>query len=101
MILKLNVEVCLDEEQTYFFANSISPQKMFIAPRKPRAPTKRGLENVNSVEVRMLTTERMESKAPTMIINPDKPLPIFSATLRTSHASAQAVSFRSGSFLGI
>lgn len=101
MILKVKCEERFGEEWTYFFANNISPQKMFIAPRKPMAPTKRGLENVNSMEVRMPYTERRESKAPTVIIKPDKRPPIFSDTSKTLSASTPVVSFRSAGFLDL
>jgi hypothetical protein len=71
---------------------------MFIAPRKPMAQRKRGLENVNSIEVKMPYTEKKKSKAPTGIIKPDKRLPIFPDALNTSNASFPVVSFRSTGF---
>jgi len=81
----------------YSFANSISPQKMFIAPRKPRAPMNKGLEDKNCAEVRMPYTESRESSAPITIIRLDKRLPIFADALKTSRVSTSVVSFRSSS----
>ncbi len=101
MILKLNVEGFLGGALTHFFAKSISPQKMFVAPRRPRVPIRNQSGNRNSMEVKMLITERRESKAPTTIIKLDKGLSIFSATSKTSHASTPVVSLRSASSLDL
>ncbi len=84
-----------DDRICYFFANKIKPQKMFTAPTKPRAPMNIGLETRNCAEVRMLYTERRESKTPTMIIKLDKRLPIFADASKTSRASSTVVSLRS------
>lgn len=99
VILKLNVEVFPDGGLTQFFANSMSPQKTFVAPIRPKTPIRNLSENSNSVEVKMLIKERRASKAPTTIIKRDKGLSIFSANLKTSHASTPVVSLRSASFL--
>jgi len=82
----------------YSFASNINPQRMFMTPRKPRAPIDRGSENKNGVEVRMPYKEKRESKAPTAIIKLDKSLPTFSDALKMSSASTLVVSSRSASF---
>jgi hypothetical protein len=79
----------------YFLASSISPQKMFIAPRKPRAPINKGSANENSIEVKIPYKDRREIKAPTGSIKKDKALPIFCDALKTSSASTLVVSLRS------
>jgi len=83
------------ERMDYFLASSISPQKMFIAPRKPRATINKGSENENSIDVKIPYKDRREIKAPTGSIKKDKALPIFCDALKTSSASALVVSLRS------
>jgi len=57
----------------------------------------RGLENKNCADVKMLYTEKRESKAPTAIIKLDKRLPILADALKTSSVSTPVVSLRSSS----
>lgn len=82
------------------FAKSISPQKMFTAPRTPRAPMK-GFENEDSTGIRRPNKEMMEIKVPMPIIMPGRYLPVFVDALETSRASTPVVSFRRGSSFGL
>lgn len=54
----------------YSLANSISPQMMFITPRKPRTPKNRGSEpkKGNEVLVRITHIEKVRKKKPTAAI---------------------------------
>ena len=47
------VYLVISEKTSYSFANNISPQKMFTAPKTPRAPMKNGLEKKKCTEVMM------------------------------------------------
>ena len=54
----------------YSLANSISPQRIFIVPRKPRMPKNRGSDpkKGNGVLVRITYAEKMRKKKPVAAI---------------------------------
>ena len=53
--------------RSYSIDNNISPQSIFIAPRRARIPIKSGIEKKNCVEVNIILAEEIRRRPMTII----------------------------------